>query len=58
MLRCPECGGLMETDDVNDADYVVLGHVVCGRPCYEAGYALQLDLFPEPDPRSICLNDP
>lgn len=35
----------METDDPNDADYVVLGHVVCGHPCYEAGHALQLDLF-------------
>lgn len=50
MIRCPHCSRFMESDDPNHADYVVLGHVVCGRLCYEAGYVLQPDLF-EPDPR-------
>lgn len=36
MFKCPSCGSLMETDNENDADYVVLGHVVCGRVCYDA----------------------
>ncbi len=36
MFRCPNCGSSMETDDENDADYVVIGHVVCGRICYDA----------------------
>lgn len=26
----------METDDPNYGDYVVYGHVVCGRVCYDA----------------------
>lgn len=32
------CGNLIETDNPEDADWVVHFHVVCGRPCYEEGH--------------------
>ena len=38
MFRCPNCGGSMPTNDVNDADYVALGEVVCGPVCHAAMY--------------------
>jgi transcription initiation factor TFIIIB Brf1 subunit/transcription initiation factor TFIIB len=40
MFKCPNCGGSMPTNDVNDADWVALGQVVCGPVCHEETYDL------------------
>lgn len=44
MFRCPICQGSMPTNDVNDADHVALGEVVCSFLCHAEAYSGQLRL--------------
>lgn len=44
MPECPICQSPMRTDDVNKADHVALGLVVCSVSCHAAMYDGQLQL--------------
>lgn len=53
MFKCPVCKASMPTNDVNDADYVALGEVVCSFLChiemYSGQFRLPFDLNEEHD---------